>query len=247
MTFYLQTGKAEAADSTWAQAVSDGHELGNHTQSHPQTGSGADIDAATAFIEEHFGVTPYTMAAPYGDNSYVSLAQSRFLINRGVGGGSIAPNGNSDRFNLPCYIPPQGAQASAFNAVIDAAHSAGNWQIVLVHGFTGGTDGAYQPVDITEFTSSVSYAKSLGDTWIDSVVHVGAYWIAQKLFSGLSPTTSGSETTWSWTLPDHFPPGMCLRVRTDGGTLTQDGGALAWDDHGYYQIALDARSVTLLP
>ena len=40
---------------------------------------------------------------------------------------------------------------------------------MLVHGFTGGSDGAYQPVAIGEFTSSVNYAKSLGDVWIDTV------------------------------------------------------------------------------
>jgi peptidoglycan/xylan/chitin deacetylase (PgdA/CDA1 family) len=247
MTFYLQTGKSSAASDTWAQAVRDGHELGNHTESHQRSGTGEDLDAATAFIQEHFGVTPYTMAAPYGDSSYVSLAESRFLMNRGVGGGRISPNGDSNPFNLPCHIPDEGAEASALNSVIDATRSAGSWQIVLVHGFTGGGDGAYQPIDIEEFLSSVEHATSLGDLWIDSVVHVGAYWIAQKLFSGLSPSTSGSETTWSWTLPDHFPPGMCLRVRTDGGTLTQNGQVLAWDDHGYYHVGLDVGSVVLAP
>ena len=247
MTFYLQTGKSSAASDTWAQALVDGHELGNHTESHAHTGTGEDIDAATEFIEEYFGVTPYTMAAPYGDTSYVSLAETRFLINRGVGGGTIAPNGNANPFNLPCHIPATGAQASAMNSVIDTAHPAGNWQIVLLHGFTGGTDGAYQPVDIEQFVSHVEYAKSLGDVWIDSVVRVGAYWIAQRLFSGLSPATSGGETTWSWTLPEHFPPGMCLRITTGGGTLTQNGEPLPWDDHGYYHVALDAGSLTLAP
>ncbi len=247
MTFYLQTGKSSAASDVWAQAVLDGHELGNHTESHARTATAEDIDAASDFIEAQFGVIPYTMAAPYGDTSYVSLAETRFLINRGVGGGRIAPNGNSNPFNLPCYIPPTGAEASTMNGVIDTAHSAGSWQIVLVHGFTGGTDGAYQPIDIDQFVSNVEYAKSLGDVWIDSVVRVGAYWIAQKLFGDLSPATSGDETTWSWTLPDHFPPGMCLRITTDGGTLVQNGEALSWDDHGYYQVSLDAGALTLTP
>jgi hypothetical protein len=63
----------------------------------------------------------------------------------------------------------------------------------------------------------------------------------------VTPTTSGSDTTWTWTLPAHFPPGRYLRVKVDGGTLKQGGGALTWDDHGYYEIALDAGSVTLSP
>ena len=247
MTFYLQTGKSTAADARWAQALLDGHELGNHTQSHQHDGTGDDVDAATTFIEDHFGVTPSTMAAPYGETSYVSLAETRFLINRGVSGGRISPNGSSNPFNLPCHIPAAGASASDLDSVIDATQSTGSWQILLVHGFTGGSDGAYQPIDIQAFVANVEHAKSLGNVWIDTVLRVGAYWRAQKLFSELSPATSGSETTWTWTLPEHFPPGTCLRVTTQGGTLSQNGDALAWDDHGYYHVALDARSLTLAP
>jgi peptidoglycan/xylan/chitin deacetylase (PgdA/CDA1 family) len=247
MTFYLQTNKSEASSSTWAQALNAGHELGNHTHSHPYQASGSDIDAATAFIERRFGVTPLTMAAPYGDMSYVSLAQSRFLINRGVAGGSIAPNGNSDPCNLPCYIPATGASASAMTSTVNSARNAGNWQIVLVHGFTGGTDGAYQPIDITQFTSSVTTVKAFGDMWMDSVVNIGAYWRAQQMFAALIPTSSGNDIIYKWTLPAHFPGGKFLRVKVDGGTLKQNNRILNWDSHGYYEVALDAGSLTISP
>jgi hypothetical protein len=118
---------------------------------------------------------------------------------------------------------------------------------VLVHGFAGGSDGAYQPVDIGEFTASVTHAKSLGNMWIDSMVNVAAYWRAQKLLSTAAPTTSGSDKIWNWTLPQNFPPGKCLRVKVDGGTVKQGNKTLEWDSHGYYEIALDAGSVTVSP
>jgi peptidoglycan/xylan/chitin deacetylase (PgdA/CDA1 family) len=247
MTFYLQTNKSEASNSIWAQAREAGHELGNHTHSHAQSGSGSDIDTATNLIKQWFGVTPLTMAAPYGDNSYVNLAQSRFLINRGVAGGSIAPNGSANQYNLPCYIPATGAQASAMTSTISSARSAGNWQIVTLHGFTGGSDGAYQPIAIGEFTSHVKAVKGFGDMWIDSVINIGAYWSAQKLFASLSPTNSGSDIVYKWTLPAHFPGGKYLRVTVNGGTLKQNNQALKWDRHGYYEIALDAGSLTISP
>ena len=33
----------------------------------------------------------------------------------------------------------------------------------------------------------------------------------------------------------------------DGGTPSQGGTPLAWDPHGYYEVALDAGSLTLSP
>ena len=247
LTFYLITGSATMSNSLWQQAVKDGHELGNHTQSHLQTASASDIDAATAYIKQHFGVTPYTMAAPYGDASYVPLAKTRFMTNRGVANSLVLPLDNTDPWNLPCFIPATGALAAAFNSQIDSALSGGAWRIVLVHGFTGGTDGAYQPVSIDEFTSGVNYAKGLGGLWIDSMVNVGAYWIGQKTVAAVTPTTSGTDKVYTWKLPTNFPPNKCLRVTVGGGTLKQNAAALPWNDRGYYEIALDAGQLTLSP
>jgi len=83
--------------------------------------------------------------------------------------------------------------------------------------------------------------------WIDKMVTIGAYWRAQKALTDAIVTTSGTSKTYSWTLPDHFPPGQFLRVKVDGGKLKQCDTELTWDDHGYYEIALDAGSVTLSP
>jgi peptidoglycan/xylan/chitin deacetylase (PgdA/CDA1 family) len=246
-TFYMQSGKTEASNSIWQTALNNGHELGNHTQTHPQTANPSDIDACTTFIQQHYGVTPYTFAAPNGDSSYVSPASSRFLLNRMVSNGNILPNDSHDPFNLPCYIPPTGASASTMNSEIDSARNAGGWKLFLVHGFTGGSDGAYQPVAIGEFTSTVNHAKSFGDMWLDTAVAIGAYWRAQKMLTAVTPAASGSDKVYSWTLPAHFPPGKYLRVKVDGGTLKQGGNILNWDDHGYYEISLDANSLTISP
>lgn len=249
LTFYLQTGKGSSTNPVWSQAVLDGHELGNHTQSHQSTGPGigADTDAATTFIEDRFGVKVWTMAAPNGSTDYAAIAASRFLINRGVSDQQIAPNDETDPFNLSCWIPPAGTSTGVFNAKVDAVRAAGNWQVMLVHGFTGGSDSAYQPVGLADFLSSVEYAKALGDVWIDRLVTVAAYWRAQKVFTSVTPNTVSGASTWVWTLPESFPPGQYLRVTVDGGTLTQADTELVWDEHGYYEVALDVGSLTLSP
>jgi hypothetical protein len=127
------------------------------------------------------------------------------------------------------------------------ARNAGAWHIVLVHGFTGGNDNAFQPVAIGQFTAAVQYAKASGDVWIDTLLEVGAYWQAQRLLTSATPNVANGATTWTWTLPERFPPNRFLRVRVDGGTLTQPGVTLGWDEHGYYEVALDAGSLTLSP
>jgi peptidoglycan/xylan/chitin deacetylase (PgdA/CDA1 family) len=248
-TFYLWTSRPGATNAIWQQAVLDGHELGNHTQSHLQgtsPGLAADTDAGELFIQSHFGVAAYTMAAPYGASQYVDIASTRYLLNRGIGDSLILNNGATDRLSLPTFIPAEGATAADFNRRIDSARTNNAWTSVLVHGFTG-DGGAYLPVDIEEFVAGVEYAKSFGDVWIGTLLDVGAYWCAQKTIKDTTPEVNGDSTTWRWVLPAHFPPNRSVRVTVTGGTLLQAGLPLEWDEHGYYEVALDLGSLTLQP
>jgi peptidoglycan/xylan/chitin deacetylase (PgdA/CDA1 family) len=264
MTFYINAGHNDIAgfDATWTQAARDGHELGNHTAHHCHadlTGCGvgaalanpaAEIDANTAYITQHYPQSAVsTMASPYGDNGWNLPAQASHFINRGVGSGTIAPNGAADPFNLPIHMALTGETASHFNAQTDGARAAGRWLIFLIHTISPTTANWYNPVDIADVTGGMRYPRTLGDVWIDTVANVGAYWRGQKAFTAATPVVAGAQTTWTWTLPAHFPAGKFLRVKVDGGTLTQGvGGApLAWSDHGYYEIAFDAGMLTLAP
>ena len=118
--------------------------------------------------------------------------------------------------------------------------------IYVVHGFTG-DPSAYLPGAVGALTGAIQYTKSLNDMWIGTMVDVGSYWLGQKAFTQATRTQNGDSFTWTWNLPGQFPPGKYIRARVPGGTLTQDGQPLTWDPHGYYEIALDARSVTLTP
>lgn len=260
MTFYVSTNVnwIPNFDAVWAQAVKDGHEIGNHTVSHPYadlTGScfgeplatiDAEIDECTKYIIEHFGQPEvWTMASPFGDVGWKEVAKSRFLLNRGVGGDMIAPNDNSDPFNLPCYMANTGETAEIFNSLIDKAQVDGRWLIFTFHTINPTEDNWYAPVDISEITKSINHAKSLENVWIDTLANIGAYWIGQKLISSVTPTKSGKDFIWQWKLPTHFPKGKFVRVKVDGGTLKQGEKILPWNSHGYYEVALDEGSLTL--
>jgi peptidoglycan/xylan/chitin deacetylase (PgdA/CDA1 family) len=255
MTFFL-VGSSDGNSPVWAQAAKDGHELGNHTEHHCHangTGCGwgtyagsleAEYDLCTAHIEQTYGVTSVpTTASPYGDTGYNATAKTRFFLNRGVWGGQIAPNDNTDPFNLPIFGAAAGQTAATFNPAIDSAHTAGNWLIFLFHSMGG--DGGYAPVDPADVVASINHAKSFGDVWIDSMVNVGAYWAGQKAVTNASSSQSGKDTVVTWTLPAHFPPGKSVRVTVTGGKLTQAGKVLPWNDAGYYEVALDPGSLTI--
>jgi len=248
-TFFLWTGRTQATNAIWKQALKDGHEIGNHTKSHDSNNActAADIQAGADFIMSTFSRPAQTFAAPNGSTCFKQPASTMFFINRGVSPASpVMPNGNSDPLNLNCYIPATGQQASVFQSNVDGARSAGGWVIYVVHGFSS-SDGSYQPVDIGQMTTAIKYTKSLGDMWVGSMVNVGAYWLGQKAFTSAMTSMSGSDKTWTWTLPAHFPAGHYLRVTVPGGTVKQNGAEVPWDSHGYYEIALDAGSVTVSP
>lgn len=262
MTFYVSSNVdwIPDFDAVWSQAVKDGHEIGNHTVSHPYANltrscfgktlasPEAEVDGCSKYIMERFGQEDvWTMAAPYGDVGWGDTAKSRFFLNRGVGGGTIAPNSSTDPYNLPCYMAYGGDTAELFNKQIDSARLDGHWLIFLFHTISSPKDNWYAPVEISEITKSIDLAKSYGDIWIDTVVNIGAYWVGQKVFSAVKPSQSGEATTWTWELPPFFPKGKYLRVTVDGGTLKQGEKVLAWDPRGYYEVALDEGVLTLTP
>jgi peptidoglycan/xylan/chitin deacetylase (PgdA/CDA1 family) len=275
MTFFVNSSAAsweQGFVSTFSRAARDGHEIGNHTVHHCHadpdgtlyTGNGAaraacagpsaaaEFDDCTAFITEKLGVPHVWSAAwPFGDAGYAAAAAWRFFLSRGASPGTVAPNDETDPFKLPIWGPAEHDGVEKFNAEIDRAHATDRWVIMLLHSLAPTTAAWYATVDLSAVTGSIAHAKSLGDVWIDSLVDVGAYWRGQKLVAALTPALSGTAqartSTWTWTLPDHFPAGRHLRVRVDGGTLSQNGKALDWDGHGYYEVALDAGSLTLSP
>ncbi len=262
MTFYVSSAtRAEAGyDATWTRAVQDGHEIGNHTEHHCHAdltgcsfGPGdadllSEFDACSTYVTAHYGQKGvWTGASPFGDRGYDDAAAEGFFVFRGVRCGQIRGNDATDPFDLPCHVATTGETESMFDAVVDAARAAHAWQIILIHTIQPTSAVWYNPVTIADLIGSMAHAKAQGDVWVDTLANVGAYWRGQKTLSSVTPATSGGTTTWTWTLPPHFPPGKYLRVTTMGGTLTQAGHPLEWNERGYFEVALDAGSLALTP
>jgi hypothetical protein len=222
--------------TSYKNTIADGQELANHTYSHQSAGSSSDLMMNESFIMTNFGVNANSMAAPNCDASWSTVAPNVLFQNRGPCGNSqptVSPRDSTNAFLLPAYLPDTGASAST----LTGTYQSGKWRIFVIHGFDS-QGGTYQPVPIANVTSAMMTAVS-GGYWTEGITNVGAYWQGQKLI----PTTA--TTTATWTLPAKFPKNMCLRVTTTGGTVTQKGQTIPWDDHGYYQISLDAGEVTV--
>ena len=261
VTYYITSGEyLDDADynATWSEAATDGDELGNHTRDHcqanltncltsPNTGNLAtELDDATAYILANYPQSAvWTGASPYGDTGYDADASTRFLVYRGIYEGSMLPNDSTDSFNLWCHLAAQGETAAQFNARTDTARGNGAWQIFLIHTMTPTSAIWYNPVAVTDVTGAMTYANTTGDTWVDSVVDVAAYWRGLKTLAAVKPVTSGTTKTWSWTLPAHFPTGKFLRVTIPSGTLLQNGIPITENAAGFYSVSLDAGSLTL--
>jgi peptidoglycan/xylan/chitin deacetylase (PgdA/CDA1 family) len=227
---------ASSAGSGYKATIADGQEIANHTQTHPGSASQAEVTNAQNTLKTNYGVTVNSMAAPNCADAWAAFAPSLMFQNRGPCGSGIAtvsPRDNTDPFKLPAYLPASGEAAATMSASI----TAGKWRIFVIHGFDS-QNGTYQPVPIANVTGSMSKAVADG-FWVEGMTNVGAYWQGQKLIPDSATTTA------TWTLPSKFPPNMCVRVTTSGGTVTQKGETIGWDDHGYYQISLDAGEVTI--
>jgi Predicted xylanase/chitin deacetylase len=270
MTFYLCSalGGSGTYEATWTQAVKDGHEIGNHTVHHRAVSStgvlsadgssnpgfgtlpsdatpDSEITNCTTYIKGHFGQSGvWTMATPYGNNNWENYAKNYFFICRSIDDGQVKPKDTTNPMHLPCYMANNDT-AAIFSNKINSARTNDAWQVFLIHTIYPTRNDWGYGVDISEIKTSINHAKSLSDVWIDSVASIGAYWVGQKLLASSTPTTSGNDTTWTWTLPTGFPSGKYLRVKVDGGTLKQGGQTLPWDPRGYYEVSLDAGALTL--
>lgn len=216
--------------------IADGQEVANHTYSHQSAGSQSDLEQAQTFITMNFGVTAHSMAAPNCAGAWASVAPAVLFQNRGPCGKGVAtvsPRDTTSPFALPAYLPDTGESAASMGSAIQS----GKWRLFVLHGFDS-QGGTFQPVPIANVTGAMSKAVMDG-YWVETMTNVGAYWQGQKLISA-SATTSAT-----WTLPDKFPPNMCVRITTTGGTVTQKGETIPWDDHGYYEISLSAGEVTV--
>jgi peptidoglycan/xylan/chitin deacetylase (PgdA/CDA1 family) len=197
-TFYISPDNMEDRLAEWRQAVKKGHEIGNHTMTHPCTGNYAfsrenaledytldrmarEIDDATRVILEKLGVKPLSFAYPCGQmfvgrgqhvKSYVPLVAQRFLTGRGWLGEDANDPAFCDLSQL-LAMESDGKTFEQLKITIDKAVEEGRWLIFCGHEI--GQEG-YQTTLAGTVEKLCQYALNpASGIWIDTVGNIGDY------------------------------------------------------------------------
>jgi peptidoglycan/xylan/chitin deacetylase (PgdA/CDA1 family) len=197
-TFYVQAPRVEQRLDGWKTAVAEGHEIGNHTMTHPCTGNypfsrnnaledynlqkmAQQLDDNNQQIHKLLGVTPKDFAYPCGlkfvgrglkTKSYVPLVAERFLSGRGYL--DEAPND-------PSFVDLAQAMGTPFDnldfaqmkKLVDDAAKNGSWVIFVGHEIGS---RAYQTTDVQALEQLCEYLKDPANgIWLGTVDQVGSY------------------------------------------------------------------------
>jgi peptidoglycan/xylan/chitin deacetylase (PgdA/CDA1 family) len=201
-TFFVLPGNVEKRLEGWKRAVELGHEIGNHSMTHPCTANyafsranaledydlgriSADIDRAQQAIRRLLGVTPVSFAYPCGQSfvgrggasrSYVPLVAERFLLGRGYMG---------EAANDPAVFDVAQAMGTPFDdmapgdavKLVEAAAREGRWIIFVGHDIG---ERKFQSVDSAAIEAIAAYAKNPANgIWLDTAGAV-ARWIQSR-------------------------------------------------------------------
>lgn len=197
-TFYVQAPGVEKRLEGWKTAVAEGHEIGNHTVTHPCTGNypfsrnnaledydlkkmAQQMDENNQQIHKLLGVNPTDFAYPCGlkfvgrgreIKSYVPLVAERFLSGRGYL--DEAPND-------PSFVDLAQAMGTPFDdltfdqmkKLVDEAAQNGSWIIFVGHEMGS---RAYQTTDLQALHQLCEYLKNPANgIWLGTVEQIGTY------------------------------------------------------------------------
>jgi len=197
-TFFVSFNLMEERLGAWHDAAKSGHEIANHTVSHPCSGNfpfsrcnpleeysldrmERELHDANAHIEKIFNITPRTFAYPCGQKfvgrgeelrSYVPLVARRFIAGRGFN--DEAPN--DPTFCDLAQLSGRDADNRPLDALmrdIEAALNNNYWLILCAHNV--GARG-YQTFDLDALAKICRFARDeKNGIWLDTVEKVAEF------------------------------------------------------------------------
>lgn len=197
-TFYVLPGNVEKDVAAWRAVLSAGHEIGNHSMTHPCSGNfqwsrwnsledytldrmEKELLDANAAIQQLLGVKPATYAYPCGHSfvgrgtelkSYIPLVAKHFIAGRQF----ITETCNDPSFcDLAhvCAFDSDGETFAACKALVEQARRDGGWVIFAGHEIGNGKG---QVTNTRALESLCAYANDpASGIWVDTVAAIATH------------------------------------------------------------------------
>jgi peptidoglycan/xylan/chitin deacetylase (PgdA/CDA1 family) len=202
-TFYLSPENMMQRLAGWKKALSNGHEIGNHSLRHPCTGNfdwsrdkaledytpeimRRELDSAGKLIEKTVGIYPVSFAYPCGQTftgrgadtkSYVPVVALLFETGRGW----LDEGPNNPSFCDMSQLTGMELDGKSFDEIkklIEDAKSKGAWLVLAGHEMN---DSGSQTSLLTTIEAVCRYASDPSNgIWIDNVHNIASYIKAKR-------------------------------------------------------------------
>ena len=199
VTFYLSPNNIGGHAAGWRRAAESGHEMGNHSMTHPCSGNfpwareraledftlermRSEMTDANRAIETATGVRPTTFGYPCGQTfigrgaktaSYVPLAAELFLAARGWLAETSNDPGFVDQAQVLGY-PMDDVEYDQLKAVVDDAVARGRWLVLAGHDI--GTAAGPQVTRVSMLRDLLAdVGRSERGVWVGPVAEIAGY------------------------------------------------------------------------
>ncbi len=187
-TLYTVTSPSWVWPANWTglqTAAAQGHEIGNHTVSHPSNWcSLTSAQQESQYASSQSTINSYipgnqclTVAYPYCCAKYETMTATYFIAGRTCSG-AIVPATPSNFYQISSFIlGSSGINTTAgITAKDDQAASSGGWAVYLIHAVDGSEGGGYSPLSSTILDESLQYLDANRETfWVNTFLNVVKY------------------------------------------------------------------------
>jgi beta-glucosidase len=197
-TFYVSPDNMIQKLDGWKKAVSNGHDIGNHSLLHPCTGNfdfsrdkaledytlqkmDVELDSANNILKKTLGFRPVSFAFPCGQSfvgrgnmtrSYIPLISAKFETGRGW----LNEGPNNPAFCDLSQLTGMELDGKSFEqikALIESAKSMGQWLVLAGHEMN---EGGFQTSLLSTIEAICKYASDTANgIWIDNVHNIALY------------------------------------------------------------------------
>ena len=213
-TFYALPSMLRYRRQAWKDVVATGHELGNHTVSHPCScnfhfsrgnaledytleGLEEELIQANEALEAFTGRRPTSFAYPCGQRfvgrgraarSYVPLVAEHFLVGRGFLDETSNDPLRCDMAQVS-GVAADGMDFERLRMRIDSALVEGRWLVLVAHDVASELRPRAMTADTLE--ALCLYVSGLNELWTETVSAVGSHLVQQRGGQGSDRSAGG--------------------------------------------------------